>query len=91
MDTIVKDVEVTLNQNGLPEEITLEDEEGIVQHINVLSVCLQEALTARISGHYNPNGYIYAYQYKARICPNNRLLTVKLYHYREDGRWTLEI
>ena len=90
MERINKNVDVCLNENGLPDTLTIEDEDGILQEFQIHSVYLQEALCEPINGFFVSNGKIYAYKYKARICPNNNLLTVYLCHYIEEDKWVLE-
>ena len=78
-----KKLDVTLNNNNLPDTISIEGS----SQIKVTDVCL---LRASRSHDINSSGQITGYEYKARLCVNESLVTCKLLYNQSNDTWLLE-
>lgn len=78
-----KKLDVTLNSNNLPDTISIEGSSPI----KVTDVCLLRAVRSSLS---NNGGQIDGYEYKARLCVNESLVTCKLLYNQRNDTWLLE-
>lgn len=88
---IERHVDVITDENGLPQEIWLDDNEGVPHNIKILDINLQDPLIRSKQSMNGVNNEIYGYEYKTRLCLSQMLITGILIHLVEEDKWILQL